>query len=919
MPFLFALVIVPLFFFLPGYLTSRILFRNPAAFSAGERLFIPIAASICLTTWLALLLAEFGAFSLWNVSIGVVVLCALMYLFARKKFSAWSLRGGKPDWIFLATFALAVFLFARPAEYVLGNYDAGIYVNTGAVIARTGGIVSRDALLPTLDAALGKQLLWDLPNPFLLQNQTRLPGFFIANAEQGLVTPQFLHFYPAWLAIWNVVLGLKLGLYATPLLGLAASVAFYFLVKTIYSKNLARLAFFLLVLTVPQFWFARYPVAEMMMQLLLLLGMYALLQMNRRGGNEIGMALLAGVGLGQVFLTRADALLLLAPLAIAGAIVFFGRHWRREYWFFMCAFALVALHALAHLVIFSPSYLYFQFAHVLRMRNIDQLLPGGLPTANELATRAEYLALLIGFILLAALVLKIADALIQRARKRWGDRAHSFAHSHQTHLRALGALLLVSIFLYAYFIAPAPQTLLAYVGGITPLDSSANLVKLGWYLSPFGIVLAMAGAVIVLLRDLNRHNAIFFGTAALYAVFYLDELYSNPHYIYTTRHYIPLALPLFILLAARALEWLWNLRGASPWNRVARAASAALFVLWMFYNLYAMGIVDPCGRQQCSAGAGTENSFVVRVPFAQNSTQLGGIRSEPFEKAIAGFSELGGAFSQIESLAQTIPPNAIVLMMAAPRDQPALIATPLHFIFGRDVFVVTANAPDGELLAQAIEQWRAQGREVILAFGTNGGRVAIPSVALEPFGDFDLDVPQWTFAYDVMPRVPWRVNLSYALFRATLRATPENYPFVLDFGGNDFPYLVNGFLERAPEEKTRWIGGLLAEHRDLADAKTVSGIVRVPIPTHSTRDLKLTLRARAPRDNVLLQIKTQNRVLGTLTLSQKMETFEIPLPATNIKERAEGFFIEFVSETTLDGKGRALGAELEMLQVQSVK
>ena len=54
MNFLFVLVLVPLFFFLPGYLFSRLLFRNPGAFSAGERVFLPIATSVLVISWLAL-------------------------------------------------------------------------------------------------------------------------------------------------------------------------------------------------------------------------------------------------------------------------------------------------------------------------------------------------------------------------------------------------------------------------------------------------------------------------------------------------------------------------------------------------------------------------------------------------------------------------------------------------------------------------------------------------------------------------------------------------------------------------------------------------------------------------------------------------------------------------------------------------
>lgn len=917
MNFLLVPLLVPLFFFLPGYFFSRILFRNPDAFSAGERWFIPIAISVCFSAWLAFVLAEWGALSLLNVALVLIVLCAAMLFFARKHFSAWSLRGWKPDWIFLALLLLAVVLFARPAEYIVGNYDAGIYINTGALMARTGGIVSYDAQVAAMDEALGKQLFWDLPNPYLLHNQARLPGFFIADNAHGWVAPQFFHFYPAWLALWNALLGMRGGLFATPLLGILASVAFYFLVKTLYSKNLARLAFFLLLINVPQFWFARYPVAEMMMQFLLLTGFYACAHMTRRGKNETGMALVAGFGLGAVFLTRADAILLLAPLGGAAVWVMFARRWRRAYWFALGTFVVLLLHALAHLVVFAPSYLYFQYAHVLRMRNIDKLFPGELPTAAELFSRVEYLGLFAALFLLGAGALKVADALFQRARRRWGAQGRGFWRQYEKPVRVFAAVVIISVFLFAYFIAPAPQSALAYIGGVTSLDRSANLLKLGWYLAPIGIVLTMCGAALVTWRDLNRHNAIFFGAAALYAIFYIEELYSNPHYIYTTRHYIPLVIPLFILLAARALHAVWNLRGAFPIPMLARGASLGLLLVWLVYNLYVMGIVDPCGRQQCAAAnSESANGAVMRIPFVRETISFGGARIEPFEKSIAGHTELGGAFSQIETLAQSMEPNAIVLMMAAPRDQPALIATPLHFIFGRDVFVVTADAPDGELLARAIDTWRAQGRQVILAFGTNGGRVTIPRYALEPLDIFQFDVPQWAFAYDVMPRVAWRVQLAYALYRATPRTAPNEYPFVLDFGGADFPYLVYGFMERAPNAQTRWIGALLSENRKLRDAAVISGVVRVPIQDARTNNLKLTLRARAPRDNVRLEIKNGNRVLSELVLDAEMKTYVVELKNARLDANAEGFLLELVSETTLDGEGRALGIELEMLRVE---
>ncbi len=920
MPLLLVPLFVPLFFFLPGYIFSRTFFRNPAAFSRGERVFIPIAASVCLTTWLALALAEIGAFSLWNVAISVASVCAVVYFFARKNFSAWSLRGVKPDWIFLVILALAVFLFARPAEYIIGNSDAGTYVNTGANIARTGALAIRDAQVAQLEPDASKTFYWQLVNPYMLYKQVRLPGFFIADQATGLVLPQFLHLYPAWLALWDAMLGVQLGLYATPIIALLGSVAFYFLARELFGKNVARLAFFLLVVMVPQFWFARYPVAEAFTQFLMLTGMWAVLKMSRRdltgslmlaSQNLSGLGVLAGIAFGQLFLVRSDSILFLLPLmALALALIFF-RRWRREHWALFGAFGIVFAHAAVHMLAFAPNYLYYQYTHALKLNSIDKIFRFDFPAAELVFTRVEYWLALFGVFALGIGALFVTDRVFQHARAQWGKSVAARFGRAENALRIGLGLLIVLFFVTHYFLLARPESLYAYIGGLTPTRSEANLIKLGWYLSPIGIFLAAFGAVIIVLRDLNARNVFFFGTAALFALFYLDELYSNPHYIYTTRHYIPLVLPLFVLCAARALQWLWNFHargvGRDKPTRL-RWAAAGAFGMWMMYNVYAMGLVD----------ASRATGFALRAPFVSQTVSLGFLRVEPLEKSIVGVDELGGAYAQIENIAAQIPENAVVIFSAG-RDEPAALATPLKFIFGRDVFVTVFNNPPGIKVARMIDAWRAQGREVILAFGTNGGKLQVPNYQLERVVEATFDVPQWAFAYEFMPRSAWRVNLNYAMFRAVPRTAPETYPFVLNFGGDDFPYLVNGFLERAPEEKTRWIGGILSENRKLRDAKTISGVVRVPIQDASSNDLRLTLRARAPRENMRVEIIQGKRVLGEIVLSSTMETYTVNLKNGKLDSSAEGYWLELASETTLDGEGRVLGMELEMLQVERHK
>ncbi|MCC7164422.1 MAG: hypothetical protein IT331_18160 [Anaerolineae bacterium] len=919
MNFPLVLVLVPLFFFLPGYLFSRLLFRNPDIFSAGERVFLAIATSVLVTAWLALTLAELGIFSLLNLAALIAIPCAALRLFARGRMIAWSFRGLRPDWVFVASLLLAIALFSRPGEYILGNTDAGVYINTGANIARTGSLAIHDAEVARLAPDPAKTFYWQLTNPYMLYTQVRMPGFFIADQAQGLVLPQFLHLYPAWLAVWDALLGVPLGLYATPLIALLASVAFFLLAGLLFGKKIARLAFFLLVVTVPQFWFARYPVAEAMTQFLALTGMYALLKMSETiarskndeagaaaGACACGLPLVAGVAFGQLFLVRSDSILFLVSIGVYALVLILLRKWRREHWALFGAFGVVLAQAVAHMLVFAPNYLYYQYTHAMRMQNIDKLLRIELPSAESLFTRIEYALLVVGLIAVGVGALLVLDRIVQAARRRWGVGIGAFARRSEKWLRVGGAGALVALFVAFYFILPRPESLYAFFGGLTPAGSGSNLIKLGWYLSPFGMLLALLGAVVVVLRDLNTRNLFFIGTAALFSFFYLDELYSNPHYIYTMRHYIPLVIPLFVLCAARGVGWLWSefpLKNPG-WQRLARIAAGGALALWMLYNAYAMGIID----------ANRAQGVALRLPFVSETGSWGPVRLEPFENSIVGVRELGGAYEQMTRNASQLDPNAVVIFSSG-RDEPAALATPLKYVFDRDAFVTVFNNPPGDKMAGMIDSWRAQGREVVLAFGTNGGKLQIPNYDLEPAGEFSLDVPQWAFAYDFMPRSAWRVNLTYALLRAVPRAAPAEYPFVLDFGGDDFPYLVRGFLERAPEARTRSVGAILAENRKLQDVKWIGGVIRVPVPDTTSEGLVVTVRARAPRDGTRFELKHKDRVLGALVLSDEFETYTMPLAPAALESTSEGYLLELAAETTFDNQGRILGAELESFQV----
>lgn len=973
MNFLISLPVLAFLFFLPGYLTTRLLFRDGKSLSLGERLFIPIVLSILLSIWVGLILAELGWFSLTALTVLIALYCVLVWLVRRfihlspqgVAQTGGSVIGGGPspeigegvgyegnqrstpnwvkkvvsaDWVFIAILALGALLAAHPAEYFLGNYDASTYVNAGANIARTGAIASYDPMVQSLPPDPSRQFFWDLVNPFMLYTQVRLPGFFVADAARGLVLPQFLHLYPVWLAIFDAALGLRGGLYATPVIGLLGSIAAYFVARTLFGRNLARLAFFLLVVDVPQFWFARYPVAEGMTQFLLLTGMYAFLRSNGLSsgkgygssldktekaspawdGSVIGFPLIAGAAFAEIFLTRADAILLLAPLGIYALVVILARGWRRAHWVFFLAFGVIFAHAIAHTWVFAPDYVYFQYSHFLRMKNLDKLLPGGagLPSAQDFLRSPSSLLALLAVSLIALAALFVLDRIARGLLKRWGTGISAWVERYSSPLRWAGAGLVVVVFILAYFVAPRPGTLYAYIGGETPLARSANLIKLGWYLSPIGLVLAVIGAAVVVRRDLNRHNAFFFGTGALFSVFYLEELYSNPHYIYTIRHYIPLVIPLFILLAARALQFIWQggsvlgtrvgpvLAPARASPPVGRMLAVGALGLWLAYNLYAMGLID------ASRAAG----IALRLPFLAETTRLGPLRLDPISDSIVGLAELGGALDQVEALANQLDPNAVVIF-SNNRDEPALLATPLHFLFNRDALVARFNQPNGDKIAALMDTWRAQGREIVLAYGTNGGKLAVPGYSLSPIGHFALEVPQWAFAYQYMPRAAWRVNLNYTLYRATPSTAKPLYPLTIDFGGDDYPALVGGFLERATGATSRSMGMNPDPGVARPKAKSLTATLRLPAnedPVNSASSaIDLSLTARAPQEGMRLTVRSGKSSLGEVVLTREFATYHISLSRSKLQRDGGSFLIELNTPAFASPDGPLFGAELK--------
>jgi hypothetical protein len=527
-----------------------------------EFLFAGLSLGLLALGWLALILAEVGSFSLgllgalWAIVLIVLVCC---YGWRRRKQPLAPRKASINRWEVGALtlwFVLAAWLFFRPHEFILGGADAGVYVNLGANIARSSAILIHDPTLAALDPSLYGALLRPLP-PSDLTPYYLLPGFYVPATPGGLVIPQFYALHPVWQAVGYALGGLRAELLFTPLWGCLGALAVYFTTRRLWGWRAGMLALAALSVTALQAWFARYPTAEALTQYLFWTGAWALIAwMDKREPRGLWAAL-AGGALGQVFLARIDAYVLLALPVLVGIWLWWTHDWRRQDAWFFAPFLLLAAHSLIHGVFLSGPYFFGQFRYARGLISRSLLIP-------------------LALVGLAALVL-----IVLSTRPQLRARAVTWVGARRSLWVIGAAILLAAIAVFGYFVRPhlgeVKISAYWYGGGEIPNLDRENLVRLGWYLGPAGIALGVAGMCWMLIKELNRRTAFLLGAGLFFSLFYLWRIQANPHQIYAMRRYVPVVVPFFTVSAVYLVHWLYeNLRGRWRW------VSVGLTLIWFF-------------------------------------------------------------------------------------------------------------------------------------------------------------------------------------------------------------------------------------------------------------------------------------------------------------------------------------------------
>ncbi len=747
---------------------------------ALECAFLAIALGVFVVGPVALVLAMVGVYALWLLALIVALGSGVLLLVARRRalpMIAWQWDRGA--WLCLGLLAVGAALFLRPGETLIGGEDTGIYYNGGVAMARQGGIVLHDPALAEIDGdkATVRHLLVNTDTVrYPLQGDKRFTAFFTTDTS-GVIVPQFLHLWPAWLAIFYGFFGTLGPAYAPAIFGLFGLFGLVLLARRLFGWPVALIAGLFLALNGIEVWFVRQTYTEAYQQFALMAALVGLLLLEERRDPSVMRlgAVVAALALGNAALTHEETVFLLLLVAAYGVALLLLRAWRRAHtWFFALFGGMMAL-AVVQAGVFALGYTEGLWHHVYRT-----IWHQRVPLAA---------AAVVGLAVLVAL---------DRLRARWlplvtDPRTGRWAR----YLLAAGTALYA---LYGYILRPHilaghAGTLASYIGAPTPPGHDANLVRLGWYWSPLGMLLIAIGATLLIGRDLNRLTGGLLAFALVHTVVFVNETYTTDNYLYALRHYVPVVMPVFALFAAYTV---WQ-----GWWTVVDIGNALKRTL------------SERGRW----GKGASRA----VAFTAGATQILGLAAAAllvlfFVATRAGtwtVRRYAGVETQLQQIAQQFPENSL-LLFSGDRDQPHLLATPLQFIYGRTAFVVSTNNPRGDLLEAWLNRESAT-HPVYILMGNDGGKLFFPHTRLVPeprFGPaFTVTLHDFESLQLQKPHNPQANDLRYTVYRyEPARSDPPlgAAPLTITMGQADEKYDVAGFYgiehDRADPTPYRWTG-----------------------------------------------------------------------------------------------------------------
>ncbi|MDP6609636.1 MAG: hypothetical protein QF463_11270, partial [Vicinamibacterales bacterium] len=712
-----------------AYLPGAVIFRAPfaererrAALGAEERAFWGIFISLALSSTVALGLAAAEQYTferLLAVNLAVSVLVTLLAR-GRLRLGAEAPRPKLTGLAPLVLIALGCWLYFPTSEYIIGGKDPGVYVNEGIQIAQRGALVTHDAQVESLPPNSRDLFISRRDNEAYYG--IRFMGYFVTDPSAGTVVAQFPHLYPVWIAIGYGVDGLTGARRVVGVWSLLGVLALYFLGRRAVGALPAFAGSLLLTVHVAQVWFSRYPNSELVLQAMLLAALLAFARSHVDEDHFFGPV--AATLLGLALFVRLPAVL--AWAAVGGAFlsgVYVGR--RPLIGFVAPAVIWIGFATWYFVTILAP-YAEQPIGFVRNLRTIHLVALG--------ASGAAIVALLTAA--------RSAPVRVQVRRL----------------LPVAIATVVVLAAAYAYFLR-APG------GRLAVHDAFALRTYAAFYLSPYGLVAALIGFVLLVRRSFWQNPALIL-TVSAFALFFFYKIRVVPEHFWMARRFLPVILPASTMLIATAA--FWGLE--TNWPRAPRARlrlAARAFIGVAFIGLL--------GQQYVAA-------------------------SHP----VLSHVEYAGVIPKLEELAEQFDDEDLVIVESRAASDLHVLALPLAYIYARNVFVLSESRPDKLAFLEYLTWARTQYREIYF-LGGGGTDLLSPSLAVTPVGSDRFQVPEYASTLNAYPGAVGRKEFDFGIYRfgGDLETTGS---FTLDLGRMDDLHVVDFHAkERSDSDVTfRW-------------------------------------------------------------------------------------------------------------------
>ena len=538
----------------------------------------------------------------------------------------------------------------------------------------------------------------------------RFPGgFLIPDISEPRVTAGFSPLLPVLTALYYELFGLRGALYVSATFAMLGVCALYFVGARLSGHVAGVFAAGLLVVSLPQIWFARFGMPAVLAQFFVLAGVLTLARAVDTRNPPLAAA--AGCLVGLAIFAKFD-LIVVIPVAmlclVIVALLTTSRSTRVIVACFVVASAVPWAHNIAHFTMLPSHYGPF----MARMLETSYLLRPLRAAGAALSLFTAERLVGVGLLLLVILVILVMAALAVWARLVF--RRSRFARLSRA--RTWGAVLGVVIGAYAInYIATMENRL------------QETVAWLGWYLSWPVLGLLAVGVSVDAWRRWKGRGIAFVFVVILLVVGCFHYLYdpSEPgEQIWSIRRFLPLVIPLMLLVVS--VHVAEGLRKIAPPYR--RGATVAVFVVLA--------------------------ALIVRPSLP-----------------IIGQPLWAGALAQGERIASMFPDDALVLV--CPEISGTHLQTSLTYLYDTDAVVVPPGRQAPLLLQRLVIGWLEDGRAVFLVCGEQGLHAAAPGLALSEQHRFELEIATLETTRTTIPRAIEVRALLLDVFRVTRSEVPR--------------------------------------------------------------------------------------------------------------------------------------------------